>query len=53
MDFPRFDGTNPEEWLRMIEKYFGMVYVPEVQNLIMLSYISLAVLILGSEILEF
>jgi predicted aspartyl protease len=29
MDFPRFDGNNPEEWLRMTEKYFGMVYVPE------------------------
>jgi hypothetical protein len=26
MDFPRFDGTNPEEWLRMTDKYFGMVY---------------------------
>jgi hypothetical protein len=29
MDFPRFDGSNPEEWLRLTEKYFGMVYVPE------------------------
>jgi deoxyribodipyrimidine photolyase len=29
MDFPRFDGSNPEEWLRMTEKYFGMVYVHE------------------------
>lgn len=29
MDFPRFDGTHPEEWLRMTDKYFAMVYVPE------------------------
>jgi hypothetical protein len=29
MDFPRFDGSNLEEWLRLTEKYFGMVYVPE------------------------
>jgi hypothetical protein len=29
MDFPRFDGTNPQEWLRTTEKYFAMVYVPE------------------------
>jgi hypothetical protein len=30
MDFPQFDGSNPEEWLRLTEKYFGMVYVPEI-----------------------
>ena len=29
MEFPRFDGSNPEEWLRMTEKYFNMVHVPE------------------------
>jgi DNA-directed RNA polymerase subunit RPC12/RpoP len=29
MDFPHFDGSNPEEWLRTTEKYFEMVYVPE------------------------
>ena len=29
MDFPRFDGTNPQGWLRTTEKYFEMVYVPE------------------------
>ena len=29
MDFPKFDGTNPEEWFRRTQKYFGMVYVPE------------------------
>ena len=29
MDLARFDGTNTEEWLCMIEKYFNMVYVPE------------------------
>jgi hypothetical protein len=29
MDFPQFDGTNPEEWLCMTDKYFGIVYVLE------------------------
>ncbi|KAM0870576.1 hypothetical protein ACQ4PT_039921 [Festuca glaucescens] len=29
LDFPRFDGSNPMEWLRTTEKYFAMVYVPE------------------------
>jgi hypothetical protein len=29
MDFPRFDGSNPHEWLHTMEKYFAMVYVPE------------------------
>jgi hypothetical protein len=29
MDFPRFDGSNPQEWLRTTKKYFDMVYVPE------------------------
>jgi hypothetical protein len=29
LDFPKFDGTNPMEWLRTTEKYFAMVYVPE------------------------
>ncbi|KQJ98075.1 hypothetical protein BRADI_3g34771v3 [Brachypodium distachyon] len=29
MDFPRFDGTNPQEWLRTTEKYFSMVHVLE------------------------
>jgi hypothetical protein len=29
MDFPRFDGTNPQEWLWTTEKYFAMVYVPD------------------------
>lgn len=29
MDFPRFDGSNPHEWLRLTEKYFSMVFIPE------------------------
>jgi hypothetical protein len=29
MDFPKFDGSNPQEWLRMTKKYFDMVFVPE------------------------
>lgn len=29
MEFPRFDGSNPQEWLRLTEKYFAMVFVPE------------------------
>jgi hypothetical protein len=29
MDFPRFDGNNPQEWLRTTKKYFTMVHVPE------------------------
>jgi hypothetical protein len=29
MDFPRFDGSNPQEWLQTTKIYFDMVYVPE------------------------
>jgi hypothetical protein len=29
MDFPKFDGSNPHEWLRMTKKYFDMVFVLE------------------------
>lgn len=29
LEFPKFDGTNPMEWLRTTEKIFSMVYVPE------------------------
>jgi hypothetical protein len=29
MDFPKFDGSNPQEWLRMTKKYFDMVFVPK------------------------
>lgn len=29
LDFPRFDGDNPEEWIRQCEKCFQMSATPD------------------------